>query len=88
MNGEGGNLLSVEIDNLASVGRGIIGADHLQGLVPVVVEVRHGGAQQEVRWSGEGRGEVRYQSRLRGEGMVGWVEGGREGGGRGVRLGG
>ena len=48
MNGEGGNLLAVEIDNLAGVGRGIIGADHLQGLVPVVVEVRHGGAQQEV----------------------------------------
>ena len=48
MNGEGGNLLSVEIDNLASVGRGIIGADHLQGLVPVVVEVSHGGAQEEV----------------------------------------
>ena len=48
VNGEGSNLLSMEVDNLASVGRGIIGADHLQGLVPVVVEVSHGGAQQEV----------------------------------------
>ena len=48
MNSEGGNLLSVEIDDLASVGRGVVRADHLQRLVPVVVEVRHGGAQQEV----------------------------------------
>ena len=48
VNGEGGNLLSVEIHDLAGVGRGVIGADHLQGLVPVVVEVSHGGAQEEV----------------------------------------
>ena len=56
--------------------------------MPVVVEVRHGGAQQEVRGSGEGGGEAGHQAGLGREPVVGRVEGGGQGGGRGVRLGG
>ena len=44
---EGGNLLSVEVYNLASVGCGIVGADHLKRLMSGVVKVSHGGAEEK-----------------------------------------
>ena len=45
---EGGNLLSMEVYNLASIGSGIIRADHLERLVSVVVKVSHGGTKEKV----------------------------------------
>ena len=46
---ERGNFLSVKVNNFAGICRGIIGTDHLQGLVSVVVQVsERGGAKEEV----------------------------------------
>ena len=58
----------MEVNNFTSICGGVIGADHLQGLVTAVVDVCHRGAEQEGGvGSGEGGREVGEEDALRGK---------------------